>query len=198
LAEQNAVKNYPVNAERIFIAGFSGGSHVALRLALAYPDIFRGAILNAGSDPVGSAEIPLPPKNLFLRFQEKSHLVLVTGERDRIHVAEQVASKRSMRAWCQFNVESFTPPLDHVVMDAAALSRALSTLLDAVAPDPGELSACRAGIEADMTAQLDKAEAAMSGDRQDACRSVENVDRKFGGLAASRTIDLFGKCPEKN
>lgn len=58
LAEQNVARRYAVNQARVLIAGFSGGSRVAMRLALAYPDLFHGAILNAGSDPVGSRTIP--------------------------------------------------------------------------------------------------------------------------------------------
>ena len=50
LAAQNIMADYPVDPERVYIAGFSGGSRIALRLAIGYPDLFRGAILNAGSD----------------------------------------------------------------------------------------------------------------------------------------------------
>src|SRR5207302_4709848 len=43
LAEYNVATRYRLDPDRIYIAGFSGGSRVALRLALAYPDVFRGA-----------------------------------------------------------------------------------------------------------------------------------------------------------
>ena len=55
LAAHNIRKQYPVDSDRIYIAGFSGGSRIALRLALGYPDVFRGVILNAGSAPIGSS-----------------------------------------------------------------------------------------------------------------------------------------------
>jgi len=53
LAAHNIMKEHPVDPEHIYVAGFSGGSRIALRLALGYPDLFHGAILNAGSDSIG-------------------------------------------------------------------------------------------------------------------------------------------------
>jgi len=60
LAAQNVMAQYPVDPQRVYIGGFSGGSRVALRLALGYPDVFHGALLNAGSDPIGNADVSLP------------------------------------------------------------------------------------------------------------------------------------------
>ncbi len=68
IAAQNVMARYPVDPDRVYIAGFSGGSRVAMRLVLGYPDLFRGAILNAGSDPVGEGEAPLPPRELLDQF----------------------------------------------------------------------------------------------------------------------------------
>jgi len=50
LAAQNVMRRYPIDPERVYVGGFSGGSRVALRIALGYPDVFHGALLNAGSD----------------------------------------------------------------------------------------------------------------------------------------------------
>ena len=92
LAAQNVLADYPIDPEHVYIAGFSGGSRIAQRLALGYPDLFRGAILNAGSDAIGdvTAEppIPLPPRELFLKFQSGTQLIYVTGERDADRVTE--------------------------------------------------------------------------------------------------------------
>jgi poly(3-hydroxybutyrate) depolymerase len=49
IAAQNAMAQYSVDPQQVYIGGFSGGSRVALRLALGYPDVFHGALLNAGS-----------------------------------------------------------------------------------------------------------------------------------------------------
>lgn len=82
VAEYNVAQRYPVNPEHIYVAGFSGGASVALRLALAYPDVFRGALLDAGGESVGTAQVPLPPADLFHRFQETTRVVYVEGTDD--------------------------------------------------------------------------------------------------------------------
>ena len=56
LGAYNVMQRYSINPDRIYIGGFSGGSRVALRTALAYPDLFQGALLNAGSDPSATAK----------------------------------------------------------------------------------------------------------------------------------------------
>src|SRR5208282_4778992 len=71
LAAQNIMHRYTVNPDRVYVAGFSGGSRVAMRLALGYPDLFRGALLNAGSDPIGDALAPIHPRILFSAFRPR-------------------------------------------------------------------------------------------------------------------------------
>jgi hypothetical protein len=79
IAAHNVIMRYAVDPKRIFVGGFSGGSRVALRLAVEFPDVFRGAFLNAGSDPIGVDPVAPPAKNLLRLFQESSRLVYVTG-----------------------------------------------------------------------------------------------------------------------
>jgi len=79
LGYENIRRRYPIDTERVYVGGLSGGSRVALRVALAYPDVFRGALLNAGSDPIGGDQVSLPPADLFRRFQESTRIVFVTG-----------------------------------------------------------------------------------------------------------------------
>lgn len=79
LAEYNVTKHYRVDPQRIYVSGFSGGSQVALRLALAYPELFRGAILDGGSDPIGTASTPLPPSELLSRVQDGTRFGLCHG-----------------------------------------------------------------------------------------------------------------------
>src|ERR1700756_5473113 len=155
LAAENLIRQYPVDAERVYIGGFSGGSRIALRLALGYPDLFRGAILNAGSDPIGTQELPLPPGELLWRFQSSTRLVYLTGERDTAHSIDDQVSLRSLHQWCVFNAESYVlPRLEHEVAPPEALARALGTLLEGAAPDPARLASCRSTIEAELAARL--------------------------------------------
>ncbi len=200
LAEHNVVARYPVDPQRVYLAGFSGGSRVAMRLALAYPDVFRGAILNAGSDPIGDADIPLPPRDLFLRFQSSSRLVYLTGEADLTNLEMAAVSMRSMRKWCVFDTDAEVNPrvgrsvAGHEVADSAALSRALDAMLKPVRPDPDRLAACRSGLEGELLAELQRVESLIAtGKREAAQESLEEIDKRFGGLAALRSVELAGK-----
>lgn len=191
LAEQNVVHRYRVDPQRVTIAGFSGGSRVALRLALAYPDLFRGAVLNASSDPIGTAAVRLPPKDLFLRFQEKVRLVYVTGDRDTARVSWDLASMHSLRDWCVFNVEYQTNNFTgHEVMSPEALSRALDSLAKPIEPDAG-LAQCRAGIDAELESELRQVQSLLSAGNRDGARDIlKAIDTRFGGLAAPQTLEL--------
>ncbi|HKC16261.1 MAG TPA: PHB depolymerase family esterase [Steroidobacteraceae bacterium] len=195
LAAHNIMRRYSVDPERVYVAGFSGGSRVALRLVLGYPDLFHGAILNAGSDSIGNADIPLPPRDLLLRFQSSVHLVYITGERDEPHVSDDLLSVRSMRRWCMYNVTSFLQPLtDHEVAAPAALSRALSSLARSAPPDPAKLAACRSVLDSEMETGLHAVESLIAGGQKArAQKRLKSVDERFGGLAAPRTVELASR-----
>lgn len=191
LAAENIMRQFPVDPERVYIAGFSGGARVALRLVLGYPDLFRGAIVNAGSDPIGSADMPLPPADLFLAFQQ-AHLVYVTGARDDAHVTDDLMSVRSMHHWCMFNVESFLEPgVGHEVAAASALRRSLDDLAAATQPDPGKLAACRSALDTELHTALQRIDSLIANGRKSrAQKQLQGVDARFGGLAAPATIEL--------
>jgi Esterase PHB depolymerase len=196
LAEQNIVRRYKVDPQRVYVAGFSGGSRIAMRLALGYPDVFRGALMNAGSDPIGDGDIPLPPRDLFQQFQQSTRLVYVSGQRDVVAVGRDGGSAQSMRNWCVFDLEAeVTPWVSHAAADPAALDHALDALTHPRPPDPGKLAACRAGLETKVTAELDQAQALIArGHRPEAQKLLEKIDRRFGGLAAPRSVELSGEA----
>jgi dienelactone hydrolase len=191
LAAYNVMQRYPVDVDRVYVGGFSGGSHIALRLALAFPDLFRGALLNAGSDPLGSGLPPLPPADLFRRFQESTRLVYVTGEHDS-RLAMDAASQQSMRHWCVFDTEAQTTPgAAHEIASPEALSRALEALAVHRPPEAAKLARCRAEIDRQVTAGLEKARLLIdSGKRADAQKALIDADRQFGGLAAPRSFEM--------
>ncbi|HEY1612620.1 MAG TPA: PHB depolymerase family esterase [Rhizomicrobium sp.] len=192
LAEQNVAHRYTIDPERIYIAGFSGGSRVAMRLALAYPGVFRGAILDAGSDPIGSADIPLPPVELFRRFQDKSHLVYVTGDEDLTRLGMAAVSMRSMHDWCMFGVEAQEAArAGHQAASATTLAHALAALRDATPPDGAEQAACRARIDKEIELQFATVETLIAaGDRKSARDVLDALDKRFGGLASPRSLTL--------
>ena len=194
LAAQNIIDRYHVNPSRVFVGGFSGGSHVALRLALAYPDLFRGALLEAGSDPIGTTQIPLPRADVFSQFQQKSRIVYLTGREDRDHLEQDAASLRSLREWCVAGIDGESVPrLGHDVADFASFNRALTAMM---IPPPDAASeqfdACRRKVAEGVALQLKNIKAALAdGRKQTALAALTDLDTRYGGLAAPHSLELY-------
>jgi pimeloyl-ACP methyl ester carboxylesterase len=194
-AEENIVREYPVDPEHIYVGGFSGGSRVALRVALGFPDVFRGALLNAGADPLGGG-YPLPPRNLLQRFQSSSRLVYVTGDLDTASLTSDANSVQSLRDWCVFDAETHeTPDTGHEVMSPEAFGQALGRLLSRAHSGPARLDACRTHVRAALQAQLGHAKALISrGNRSAAHKLLLEIDERYGGLAAPQILALARSC----
>jgi dienelactone hydrolase len=192
LGAYNAMQRYPIDPDRVYIGGFSGGSRVALRLALAYPDLFRGALLNAGSDPIGEGEALLPPDELFATFQSSSRLVYVTGSEDNWNIQHDMASRDSMKDWCVFGTDVETMyRAGHEIAVPYSVDRALTALDQRTPGDPGKLSACRARVAKDLAAEFQRIVALLDRDKpHDASRSLTKFDHRYGGLAAPEIIQL--------
>ncbi|MGA9420854.1 MAG: PHB depolymerase family esterase [Rhodanobacteraceae bacterium] len=196
LAAANAVHRWRIDPTHVYVGGFSGGARVALRIALAWPDVFNGVLLDAGSDAIGNAQIPLPPAELMLRFQQSTRVVYLTGALDDFHRTTDARSRDSLKEWCAFDlqVESM-PRVGHELAGAASFGHALDLLLEShVETDPQALADCRARVDRQLDAQLVKARQRLAhGERGQARALVEQIDTRYGGLAAPRTIDLFTK-----
>ena len=192
LGAVNVVNRYAIDPRRIYVAGFSGGSRVAERLAMAYPELFRGALLLAGSDPAGDGHLPLPPADIFARFQESGRLVYATGSRDTYHTAEDMVSRQSMATWCVFDVAGHSiPALDHELPNASTVDRLLDELDAARSPDAAKLAECRARLDASLDAALREVQnLAHVGKLDKARHALVQLDARFGGLAAPRSVEL--------
>lgn len=191
LAATNVMALYHVNPQRVYVSGFSGGSRMAMRLALGYPDLFHGALLDAGSDPIGDA-IPPPPKPLLEQFQASSRLIYLTGEQDRFHLDMDSESRHSLPEWCITDVATVTMPwLGHELAEPPALEHALALLEQHRPPAPDKLEACRSRLAQALDTQLDQAQQWMqSGKTQQALRLLRRIDTHYGGLAAPRSVEL--------
>jgi hypothetical protein len=144
LAAGTIMARYPVNPAKVYVGGYSGGSRVALRLAVAHPELFRGALLNAGSDPLGEADFPVPAPGIFARVQESSRMVYLTGENDSVNVEKDAQSAASLRRRCVFDTDTQVIPwTGHDVAGPSALGHALASLQKHTPPDPQKLRACR-------------------------------------------------------
>lgn len=192
LAAANVMQRYPVDPGRVYVGGFSGGSRVALRLALGYPDLFSGVFLDAGSDPIGSAEIPLPPADLFERFQEATRLVYVSGGHDDFHLQQDKESQQSLQGWCVLDlVTEDAAWTGHEVADARAFNRVLDALEHRKAPPSTQLQKCRERVATELNSQLQRAEQLVAGGKSaDVAAAVRKIDARYGGLAAPRSIEL--------
>jgi predicted esterase len=191
-AAQNLMRRYAIDPNRVYVAGFSGGSRTAMRLALGYPDLFHGALLMAGSDPVGEATISPPPRDLFARFQSETRLVYLTGEADTINLAADGASIRSMHELCVTDIKVIdAPQMGHEVANDSAFDQGLRALTEPTPPDPAKLASCQAVLDGRLEAQLAQIEALLAkGDLRAARRQLGKIDRRWGGLGAPRVVEL--------
>jgi pimeloyl-ACP methyl ester carboxylesterase len=192
LAAHNIMQRFRVDPERVYIGGYSGGSRVALRLALGYPDVFRGAFLNAGSDPIGDAQVPLPPPDLFSRFQEMTRIVYISGQNDAVNVDKDAVSRQSMLEWCVFDwYAERSPWTGHEVAGPAVFSRALDMLDSHADPKLARLNSCRLRIDGELGKQIDQTNDLLAAGNVDGARRLlDKVDAHYGGLAAPRSVDL--------
>ena len=195
LAAHNVMQRFHVDPERTYVGGFSGGARVALRLALGFPDVFRGAFLNAGSDPIGGAETPLPPSGLFSRFQEMTRIVYVSGQNDAVNVEKDAASEQSLLAWCAFDwYAERSPWTGHEVAGPAVLHRALDMLDKHAKPNVTKLNNCRLRVDQELDKTIVQAnDLVAAGDLDGARRSLNKIDTRYGGLAAPRSVDLAAR-----
>ncbi|HEY1927157.1 MAG TPA: PHB depolymerase family esterase [Caulobacteraceae bacterium] len=196
IAAGEVLGRYEIDPARVYVGGFSGGSRIALRIALAYPDVFRGALLDAGSDPIGVPPDILPPADLFARFQASTRVVFVTGTLDLTARASDASSSESMSRFCMFNVRTIgIPDTGHAVATPAKLTEALDSLQHDRLVDQGRLDACRAKLAGRLTAAVGEARALVAAGRGPAARSrILDLDRTFGGLAAEQIVDLADTC----
>jgi dienelactone hydrolase len=183
-AVAGASARWPVDASRVYIGGFSGGARVALRLAMAWPDVFAGALVDGSADPVGSEDVPLPDRALLERAQDHLRLVYAWGTADRINVEASEASFASARDACIANVHRL--PMrgrGHEPVDGATWRHALHLLESAPVADDG-LAACRSRLYASRDADLANVRALQAAGRLDDVRkALDELDARYGALA---------------
>lgn len=185
-------KLYKVNPDHVFIGGLSGGSRVAERIALGYPDLFRGAILNAGSDRIGDRKLALPPADLLRKFQEDSRIVFMTGEQDDVNLVLDRDTMISFDENCIYGVTSQPIHLlGHAMAPPGALKEALRWLLNPRSLNQDMLKSCRAKLDGEVRQSLDKVKALKAkGDEPAAHAALEEIDLRFGGLADPEATEL--------
>jgi len=190
-AAANVARTYPVDPDRIWIAGFSGGSRIAERMALAYPDVFTGAILDGSADTVPAADIPLPSRENFERFIDRTAIMFSTGQEDRFNTedARRVASSLLHYCFDRLSLE-VRPHEGHQAMNGTSLAKAIEFLehpREAASPQNRK---CREQLYSRMEAELARAEALAPNGGGQAREAVRTIDRRYGRLAAPRSLEL--------
>jgi len=190
-AAANVVRSHKIDPDRIWIAGFSGGARIAERMALAYPDVFSGAIIDGSSDAVGSADVPLPPRENFERLLDRMSIVFSSGEEDEFNVDSARRVTAGLRRFCfdRLSVEVRRHE-EHVIMNGRSLAKAIEFLdRPREKPSPDDRQ-CRAELYSRVDAELARAEAMAKGGDREARAAVREIDRRYGHLAAPRSLEL--------
>ncbi|WP_028969338.1 PHB depolymerase family esterase [Sphingomonas sp. URHD0057] len=190
-AAANVARNHAIDPDRIWIAGFSGGARIAERMALAYPDVFSGAILDGSSDSIGSNDLPLPPRENFERLLERMSMVFSTGEEDEYNTADAKRVVSSLRGHCfdRLSVE-VRPHEGHDMMNGRSLAKAIE-FLDRTReePSPGDRQ-CREEFYSKIDGELARADAIVQHGGRGARAAIRTIDRRYGRLAAPRSLEL--------
>lgn len=196
LGYANVARRYPIDPNRVYVGGFSGGSRVALRIALAYPDVFKGGLMNSSSDPIGTVGASPPAADLWAKFQGRSRLVFLTGSKDEVPRDMDQQTEASLRQRCVFDVDRrLMPGKHHEVADPATFAAALASLESHAPPDPARDAACQADRAHELQAALGRARAAIAaGDAKSARREIVETDASFGGPAGPAVIELADRC----
>ncbi len=192
-AFENIAARYPVNRERVYISGFSGGSRTAIRIAAAYADVFHGALLVGGAKVIGEEDFAPPPIELMTLLQRRMRLVYSTGGNDTPNRVLDARGRREMQRRCVAGVfEISQRRLDHWVPEAKTLRKAIERLDTPLSE--AELQAqiaCMPTLQAQVDADLAAAEQAYAaGDAQRAGELLGAADVAWGGLATERLVKL--------
>ncbi len=195
-AAANVTARWPVDPARIYVGGFSGGARVALHLAIGYPDVFSGALVDGSSDTIGSFLVPLPPVDLLHRAQEHLRLVYAWGTADTPNADGAAFSIASARRACLPRTARL-PMADrgHQPVDAGTFRRALHLLEEPRDVAPG-LEECRAGLQQqsdEALARVRKLQA--EGHLEKAREALGELDARFGHLALPQSLELDRELP---
>lgn len=188
---QYVTDRYKVDPKRVYVAGFSGGSRVAQRIAMGYPDLFRGVLLIGGSDRLGEDGLVPPPADLMQLFQTRTRVVFATGQEDLPNRAKDARTRESLADYCVAGVVNRAARrTGHSLPGRRALGPALDALETPVAVTDDNRR-CRDDLNREADAALAGAGALVAArDWGAAAAALKAIDDRFGGLASPRLETL--------
>ena len=187
-----ARRHYRIDPERVYLGGFSGGSRVAQKLALGYPDVFRSLMLAGGSDPIGTAGFVPPSRELMRLFQRHTRIVFATGTQDLPNRTKDARTHASFADFCVRGVRDISPSrTGHWVPEDRVMARVLDALEEPVKDDDAAFSGCDRALEIRVRAGLDEVQRLSAAGREDDARDkLAALDELYGGLAAPDSLRL--------
>ncbi len=82
-ALQNMQQQYPIDQNRVYVAGFSGGGFTASSLAIAYGDLVEGAYYMSGANKLGGQRVDIPPAERFDKIKSHNRYVFFAGTKEK-------------------------------------------------------------------------------------------------------------------
>lgn len=192
-ALENVKARYPIDPERVFISGFSGGSRTAIRIAAGYADVFTGALLIGGAKVMGEEDFAPPPLELMTLLQRRMRVIYSTGRHDMPNQRLDRRSIDALKLHCVAGVHKFSErTLSHEVPTLKGMRRVLDLLdtpLDAatLAEQQRCADALAPRVESDIAAAEHTFE---QGDKTQAGELLGAADLAWGGMASERLVAL--------
>ncbi|MCG6871783.1 MAG: hypothetical protein LJE84_05790 [Gammaproteobacteria bacterium] len=183
-AAHNAQRRFPVNPDRVWVGGMSGGARTASLVAVAFADVFTGGLFAAGADPIGGRRLPLPPLPVLRQLQERSRLVSYTGHADTVNMLQVRQTHSSYDRYCAwYHKPMFDRRTEHANLDGRWLKKGLLLLRDGrPRTTAAQRLACRHELEERARSAIAGYQAAEPDQR---AALAKKMDKDFGPLVAS-------------
>lgn len=177
---------------RTWIGGFSGGGRVASRIAIAYPDLFAGAILVATADGPGTGDAPLPGEPLLGALRRGRFWAAVGDADPENHSILRDAMKHFRRVCALDAALAIQTGWGHRTLDGRRLDHALRWLDSTRGASAADRARCETTAAAEAGAALDRVRALLAaGDQAGARRALLAAHRDWGGLVAAGFAELL-------
>ena len=193
-AYEYARRTYNLDPDRVYIAGDGGGSRVAQNLAMSFPDVFSGAIVNSGAVELGAQALPVPAQALLDRLRTHSRLVFATSSHDEPAFTEQRRTLKSLGTYCVPGTAVFEN--GHTLVGHAGINGLfLNDFLDSLggprsADTPGQ-AGCEDALRRDANSALANIRQLHASGRQDeALKSLVAFDSAYGRLFLQDEVAL--------
>jgi pimeloyl-ACP methyl ester carboxylesterase len=139
---------YPVDGQRVWVAGYSGGGRIASALVFHFPDVFSGALLYMGCnfyEPLASRQKPglfwppafaPPTSSRQKKIERQSRVVLATAEFDFNRFQTRATRDAMKQRGFEHVLYLEVPAVGHFFGFQASPAREALAYLDGAADEP--------------------------------------------------------------